>query len=82
MWRCITSSCYLCFLKPQPTTIGPRGETKVSFEKKTPYLLGIVSGSLPIDDKALQSRQRMRLGIAYSSDAIKETIEQFYSQNS
>lgn len=76
------SSGSVVILKPQPTTIGPQGETKVSFEKKNPYLLGIVSGSLPIDDMALQSRQRMGLGIVYSSDAIKETIEQFYNQNS
>lgn len=76
------SSGSVVILKPQPTTIGSQRETKISFEKKNPYLLGIVSGSLPIDDVALQSTQRMGLGIAYSSDAIKKTIEQFYSQNS
>lgn len=72
------SSGSLVILKQQATTIGPRGETVVSGAKKIPYLLGIVSASIPIYDKALGSEQRMGLGVVYSADTIKETIEQFY----
>ena len=72
------SSGSLVILKQQPTTIGPHGETVVSGAKKIPYVLGIVSGSIPIIDTALKSVQRMGLGIVYSADAVKETIELFY----
>lgn len=72
------SSGSLVILKQQPTTIGPQGETVVSGVKKIPYLLGIISGSIPIYDQALDSVQRMGLGIVYSADTIKETIELFY----
>ncbi len=72
------SSGSLVILKQQPTTLGPRGETVVSGAKKIPYVLGIVSGSIPINDIAIKSRQRMGLGIVYSADAVKETIELFY----
>jgi hypothetical protein len=72
------SSGSLVILKQQPTTIGPQGETVVSRDKKIPYLLGIISGSIPIHDQALGSTQRMALGIVYSADTIKETIELFY----
>jgi Trypsin-like peptidase domain len=56
------SSGSVVILKQQPTTIGPRGETVVSGAKKIPYVLGIVSGSIPIVDIALGSVQRMGLG--------------------
>jgi hypothetical protein len=72
------SSGSLVILKQQATTIGPRGETVVSGAKKIPYVLGIVSGSIPIIDTALGSVQRMGLGVVYSYNAIKETIDLFY----
>lgn len=72
------SSGSLVLLKQQATTIGSRGETVVSGAKKTPYVLGIVSASIPIIDIALQSVQRMGLGVVYSADTIKETIDLFY----
>ena len=72
------SSGSLVVLKQQPTTIGPQGQTVVSGAKKIPYVLGIVSASIPIVDVALQSVQRMGLGVVYSADCIKETIELFY----
>lgn len=72
------SSGSVVILKQQPTTIGPRGETVVSAAKKIPYVLGIVSGSIPIEDIALGSIQRMGLGVVYSYDAIRETIALFY----
>lgn len=64
-------------LKQQPATIGPGGETVVSGAKKTPYVLGIVSGSIPIADPALGTVQRMGLGIVYSANAIRAVIESF-----
>ena len=64
-------------LKQQSTTIGPRGETVVSGAKKTPYILGIVSGSIPISDTALGTVQRMGLGVVYSAEAIRTVVELF-----
>jgi hypothetical protein len=72
------SSGSLVILKQQSTTIGPHGETVVSGAKKVPYVLGIVSGSIPIVDQALGSVQRMGLGVVYSAKAIRDTIELFY----
>lgn len=59
------SSGSLVILKPQATTIGPQGQTVVSSAKKKPYLLGIVSMSIPITDINLNSVQRMGLGVVY-----------------
>ena len=70
------SSGSLVILKPQLATIGPHGGVLFSSEKKNPYLLGVISGSIPIEDYG--RHQRMGLGIVYSADSIKETIEQFY----
>jgi len=70
------SSGSVVVLRQQPTTLGPRGGTVVSKAKKIPYILGIVSGSIPIEDSALGSVQRMGLGIVYSADAIRAVIEQ------
>lgn len=78
------SSGSLVILKPQSTTLGPHGSTMIGDAKKTPYVLGIVSGSIPIiefykyGEARLPSFQRMGLGIVYSAESIKETIEQFY----
>jgi len=72
------SSGSLVILKQQATTIGSHGETIVSRAKKIPYVLGIVSGSIPIIDVALGSVQRMGLGVVYSYSTIKETIDLFY----
>lgn len=74
------SSGSLVILKPQVAAVDARGTTVFSGAKKIPYLLGIISGSLPIFDAALKSGQRMGLGIVYSAAAIKETIESFYSE--
>jgi len=74
------SSGSLVILKPQPSTVGPHGGTMISSAKKTPYVLGIVSGSIPIieiyqyREARLPSFQRMGLGIVYSAESIKETI--------
>lgn len=70
------SSGSLVIFKQQPVTIGSGGGALVSRKKLTPYLLGIISGSIPIED--FGRHQRMGLGIVYSADSIKETIEQFY----
>lgn len=71
------SSGSVVILKQQPTTIGPDGGTVVSAAKKIPYILGIVSGSIPINDTALGSVQRMGLGVVYSAEAIRAVIEMF-----
>jgi Trypsin-like peptidase domain len=72
------SSGSVVILKQQATTMGPQGETVISGAKKIPYVLGIVSGSIPIADSALGTVQRMGLGIVYSADAIRAVIEQLY----
>lgn len=71
------SSGSVVILKQQATTIGPGGGTVVSAAKKIPYVLGIVSGSIPITDVALGTTQRMGLGVVYSAEAIKVVVEQF-----
>lgn len=71
------SSGSVVILKQQSTTVGPRGETVMGSAKKIPYVLGIVSGSIPIDDTALKSTQRMGLGVVYSAEAIRVVVERF-----
>ena len=79
------SSGSLVILKPQPIIFEPRKGTVLgSGAKKTAYVLGIVSGSIPITEfyqyrgEKLLLVQRMGLGIVYFAESIKETIEQFY----
>lgn len=74
------SSGSLVILKQQPNPVGFRGRYTGKGPKNIPYVLGIISGSIPIYDTALKNVQRMGLGIAYSSDTIKETVEQFYNK--
>ena len=71
------SSGSVVVFKPQPMTMGPGGSAVVSSAKKTSYVLGIVSGSIPISDTALGTKQRMGLGIVYSADVIRSVIELF-----
>jgi S1-C subfamily serine protease len=42
-----------------------------------PYILGIISGSIPIFDASLHAYSRMGLGMAYSADTIKEVLDSF-----
>jgi trypsin-like peptidase len=71
------SSGSVVILKQQPTTIGMAGETVVSAAKKVPYVLGLISGSIPITDRALGTTQRMGLGVVYSAEAIKAVVNLF-----
>ncbi len=71
------SSGSVVILKQQPMTIGSNGATVVSAAKKTPYLLGIVSASIPITDTVLGTTQRMGLGVVYSAEAIKTVVNLF-----
>jgi hypothetical protein len=41
------------------------------------YILGIVSGSIPIFDASLRAYSRMGLGIVYSADTIREVLDSF-----
>jgi hypothetical protein len=43
------------------------------------YILGIVSGSIPIDD--LGEKQRMGLGVVYAASSVKELIDLVKNQN-
>lgn len=70
------SSGSLVLLKPQGTTVGPNGETVVG-GKKTPYVLGVVFGSIPYTDGVLGSTQRIGLGVAVSAKAVRELITEF-----
>ncbi len=73
------SSGSVVILKRQAIIFDPRKGTVIGgVSKKTPYVLGIVSGSIPIEDVKLGSSQRMGLGIVYSAESIRDTIEQFY----
>lgn len=73
------SSGSVVILSPQPSTIGPQGQTIVSSAKKIPYILGVVSGSIPIADNALGSVQRLGLGVVYGAKTIREVVELFYT---
>jgi len=42
-----------------------------------PYILGIVSGSIPIFDASLHAYSRIALGMVYSADTIKEVLDSF-----
>lgn len=70
------SSGSVVILKQQAATVGPGGGTVVGSAKKIPYVLGIVSGSIPITDAALGTTQRMGLGVVYSADAIRVVVDQ------
>jgi hypothetical protein len=41
-------------------------------KRSVPYILGIVSKSIPIED--FGNTQRMGLGVVYGADTIRETI--------
>ena len=41
------------------------------------YILGIVSGSIPIFDASLHSYSRIGLGMVYSADTIREVLDSF-----
>ncbi len=41
------------------------------------YILGIVSGSIPIFDASLHAYSRIGLGMVYSADTIREVLESF-----
>jgi len=41
------------------------------------YILGIVSGSIPIFDASLQTLTRIGLGMVYSADTIREVLDSF-----
>lgn len=72
------SSGSVVLLKPVPMEVAPGVAAMISNSKKTPYVLGIVFGSIPIDDTAIGTKQRMGLGIVYSATAIRALIETFY----
>ena len=45
--------------------------------EQRPYILGIVSGSIPIFDASLHSYSRIGLGMVYSADTIREVLDSF-----
>jgi len=69
------SSGSVVILKPMATALGCDGSIVPSRIKQRPYVLGIVSGSIPIKDTT-GTIQRMGLGIVYSADAIRSVIDQ------
>lgn len=48
--------------------------------RAVPYVLGILSDSIPIADSNLRLVTRMGLGIVQSADAINDTIEAFFEK--
>jgi len=61
----------------RPTLFTQPAEGVIEARGKTPYVLGVVFGSLPIMDAAIGSKQRMGLGIVLSADTILDTIKLF-----
>ena len=68
------SSGSMVVLRPQGTS---RGSVFSGGPRSIPYILGIVSGSIPIVDNAIGSVQRMGMGTVYSADDIKEVLDLF-----
>jgi hypothetical protein len=48
------------------------------FVKRPNFILGIVSGSIPMFDLGINTAQRIGLGVVYSSNTIKEVIDDYY----
>ena len=44
---------------------------------RTPAIVGIVSGSIPIFDASLRSYERIGLGMVYAADTIKDVLDSF-----
>lgn len=66
------SSGSLVVLKPQ---IGKVYNGFINMGTPPPYILGIVYKSIPIDDDSPQNIQRLGLGVVYSAQTIKDTID-------
>jgi hypothetical protein len=49
-------------------------------EKQRTYILGIVSGSIPIFDASLNSYSRIGLGMVYSADTIRQVLNGFLNR--
>jgi len=66
--------------KPTSTSFDAPGAVVAGGPRSTPYVLGILSDSIPIVDVNLRLVTRMGLGIVQSADAINETIEFFFTK--
>ena len=66
--------------KPSSTSFDSPGSVFAGGSRATPYILGILSDSIPIVDANLHLMSRMGLGIVQSADAINETIESFFTK--
>ena len=56
---------------------GSAGSLVVLATGQRPYILGIVSGSIPIFDASLHASSRIGLGMVYSADTIREVLDSF-----
>jgi hypothetical protein len=72
------SSGSMVVMKPVGFQVDINGNTLIGTNKRTPYILGILANSIPIEDEALKTRERMGLGVVYSASAIQKVIESFY----
>jgi len=66
--------------KPSVTSFDSPSLVMAGGPRSTPYVLGILSDSIPIVDASLHLVTRMGLGIVQSADAINETIESFFAR--
>jgi hypothetical protein len=64
--------------KPHDTSFDRPGVVMAGGPMATPYVLGIISDSIPIIDNSLHLITRMGLGVVQSADAINETVESFF----
>lgn len=64
---------------PTSTSFDFPGTVMAGGPRSVPYVLGIVSDSIPIIDVNLRLVTRMGLGVVQSADAINETIESFFT---
>jgi hypothetical protein len=72
------SSGSIVINRPTSASIDNPGVVMVGGARSTPYVLGIVSDSIPILDTNLHLVSRMGLGIVQSADAVQNTIDAFF----
>jgi hypothetical protein len=66
--------------KPTSASFDSPGTVTAGGPRSMPYVLGILSDSIPVVDANLRLVTRMGLGIVQSADAINEAIEFFFTK--
>jgi len=74
------SSGSVVIVKPQLISFDHPNEGMIGGPHSLPYVLGLVSGSIPLFDSALGTATRMGLGMVQSADSVSATIEALFTK--